>query len=455
MQTAKNTRRTLAYIGILIVNFMTMFLVASVGTYGYTVAGYFDSIASVGMIFTLESVARCVAIPISGKLSDKVGHRQLFLSALVVYIAAYAVAAFAPSFWVFTIARTATGFAWGLFVSNIFVLVSDMFGQDDAPRYSGIAQSLSTVAMIVGSPIAGILCGVNWRLFFYISIPILIIGAVLCFAGIPDVPKQSGTHSGIDVGGCIATFVTLIPFSLAMNWGSVYGWTSPLLLGLIAVAVIGLIVLILAERKAENPIYPAKLLVNKYYLAIFMVSLFYSLGNAANNYTPTYVQMILGYSSTVAGFITLPALIIATILSAVFGNIAASTGRYKKMTVFWALSAVVGGVLFWTMTGSSTPLTGLVLVVLASLFYGMVNGVQQIVPYTYPMKVLKPEELAGGMAFMGVGGALGNTIASGIYGAQLAADPTMVTLFKMPLVCAVIMLVFALIFKDIKVGETL
>lgn len=455
MKTEKNTKRTLAYIGILIINFMTMFLVASVGTYGYTVAGYFDSIASVGMIFTLESVARCVAIPISGKLSDKVGHRQFFLSALVVYIAAYAVAAFAPSFWVFTVARTVTGFAWGLFVSNIFVLVSDMFGQDDAPRYSGIAQSLSTVAMIVGSPVAGILCGINWRLFFYISVPVLVIGAVLCFIGIPNVPRQSGAHSGIDVGGCIATFVTPIPFSLAMNWGSAYGWTSPLLLVLITVTVLGLIALVLAERKAENPIYPAKLLVNKYYLAIFMVSLFYSLGNAVNNYVPTYVQMVLGYNSTVAGCITLPALIIATILSTVFGNIAAKTGRYKKMTLFWAFSSAVGGVLYWVTTGSATPLIGLVLAVLAPLFYGMVNGVQQIVPYTYPMKVLKPEELAGGMAFMGVGGALGNTIASGIYGAQLAADPSMVTLFKMPMVCAAIMLIFALIFKDIKAGETL
>lgn len=56
---------------------------------------------------------------------------------------------------------------------------------------------------------------------------------------------------------------------------------------------------------------------------------------------------------------------------------------------------------------------------------------------------------------MGVGGALGNTIASGIYGAQLAADPSMATLFKMPLICAAVMLIFALIFKDIKAGETL
>lgn len=453
--TGNNGRRKLAFIGILIVNFMTMFLIASVGTYGYSVAGYFDSIASVGMIFTLESVARCVAIPISGKLSDKVGHRQLFLSALVVYIAAFAVAAFAPSFWVFTIARTVTGFAWGLFVSNIFVLISDIFGQGDGPRYSGIAQALSTVAMIVASPIAGILCTVDWRLFFYIALPVLAIGTILCFIGIPDIPKHSGEHSAIDVGGCIATFVMLIPFSLAMNWGSTYGWTSPLLLGLIAVAAIGLVVLILAERKAESPIYPAKLLGNKFYLAIFMVSLFYSLGNAANNYVPTYVQYVLGYDSTVAGFVTLPALIIATILSVVFGNLAAKNGRYKGMTIFWSVSAIAGGVLYWIMTGSATPLMGLVLVILASLFYGMVNGVQQIVPYTYPMKVLKPDELAGGMAFMGAGGVLGNTIASGIYGAQLAADPTMSTLFMMPFLCAVVMLIFALLFKDIRSGETL
>lgn len=247
--------------------------------------------------------------------------------------------------------------------------------------------------------------------------------------GIPNIPKKSGEHSTIDVGGCIATFVMLIPFSLAMNWGSSYGWTSPLLLVLIAVAIIGLLLLVIVERKAKEPIYPAKLLGNKFYLAIFMVSLFYSLGNAASNYVPTYVQYVLGFSSTVAGLITLPALIIATILSVIFGSLAAKTGRYKGMTVFWALSAMVGGVFFWAMTGSAVPMTSLVLVIMASLFYGMVNGVQQIVPYTYPMKVLKPEELAG--------------------------DPTMALLFKMPFICAVVMLIFALLFKDLKAGETI
>lgn len=453
--TISATSKKAAFISLTVINFMTMFLICGVGVYGYAVAGYFDNVASVGMVFTLESVLRCVAIPISGKLSDQVGHRQLFLSALFAYIVSYAIAAFSVSFWMFTIARAVSGFAWGLFVSNVFVLISDLFGQEEAPKYSGISQAFTTTAMIVSSPITGILCSINWRLQFYVSLPILLIAAVICFFTIPNIPKNTVSGKKMDLGGCVATFVILIPFSFAMNWGPSYGWTSPLLLALIAVTVAGLLFLIFAERRADDPIYPAKLLGNRYYLSIFMVGLLYSLGNAVNNYAPTYVQYVLGYSSTVSGFITTPALVIAAILSGVLGNYAAKHGRYKGMTIFWAVATIIGGILYWVMTGVSVPLLGLTFIVLASTVSGMVNGVQQIVPYTYPMKVLKPEELAGGMAFMGVGGALGNTIASGVYGALLAADPSMSTIFRIPVLCGVCMLVFALLFRDISGDKTI
>ena len=49
---------------------------------------------------------------------------------------------------------------------NGFVLLSAIFGQGDAPKYSGYNQSLTTVAMIIGAPIAGVVCAINWRLQF-------------------------------------------------------------------------------------------------------------------------------------------------------------------------------------------------------------------------------------------------------------------------------------------------
>ena len=188
--TESKSRRMIAYVGILIVNFMAMYLISSVGVYSYTVAEVFNNLPSVSMVFTLECVARSVSIPIGGKVGDKVGHKKLFLFAVTLYIICYAVAAFATSFWMFTIARMVSGFAWGLFMMNGFVLLSAIFGQADAPKYSGYNQSLTTVAMIIGAPIAGVVCAINWRLQFYVAVVLLIIGLVLCAYGIPAIPPK-------------------------------------------------------------------------------------------------------------------------------------------------------------------------------------------------------------------------------------------------------------------------
>ena len=434
-----------------------MFLISGVGVYGYTVAGTFDAIASVGMIFTLESAARCIMMPLSGKIGDRLGIKKVFLFAVAVYTIFYAIAAFATSFWMFTIARMITGFAWGLFVTNILVLISHTFGPETGPKYTGIAQALATVGMIIAAPLAGIFCAINWRMEFFIAIPILVIGFILCAIGIPSIPKADTKGSRMDIGGCVATVIALFPFCLAMNFGNSMGWGSPLVIGLIVLVIIGLILLIVFERKASDPIYPAKLLFNKFYLSIFMVSLLYSIANATANYMPTYAQSLLGASSTIAGLLTVPSLIIATILSVVLGNAAAKTGKYKGMTMAWAVCAVVSGIiyLFINPMAAKNPGFTIVLIIIAMTPMGAVNGVQQIVPYTYPMKVLKPEEIAGGMAFMGLGGVLGNTISNGVLGALMNTSGGLGTVLYVPIFCAVIMLVFAFRFKDIKSGETI
>ena len=215
--TDSKSKRIIAFAGILMINFLAMYLIAGVGVYSYTVAEIFGNLPSVSMIFTLECVARGVSIPIGGQVGDKVGHKRLFLFAVALYIICYAVAAFSTSFWMFTIARMVSGFAWGLFMMNGFVLLSAIFGQANAPKYSGYNQALTTVSMIIGAPIAGVVCAINWRLQVYAAIVLLVIGFVLCAYGIPSIPPKSGDGSKLDVLGVIATAVTLVPFSLAMN----------------------------------------------------------------------------------------------------------------------------------------------------------------------------------------------------------------------------------------------
>lgn len=451
--SADKGKKQIAFGGLMLVNFIVMFLIAGVGVYSYTIAAQFESLASVSMIFALECVARSVSIPMGGTIGNKIGHKKLFLGALLLYIVSYGVAAFANSFWVFTIARMISGFAWGLFIMNVFVLISAIFGQEEAPKYSGYNQALTTVAMIVASPIAGVVCAVNWRIMFFVSVPLLIIGWVLCMYGIPDIPPAESENASLDGLGIAATAVTLVPFSLAMNWGNTMGWTSPLVMGLLAVAIIGLIVLVIAERKASNPIIPYKLLSNKFYFYILMLMLVYSILNGAGNYLATYAQSVLGLNSQIAGLTNVPGLIIAVFLTTYFGNQAAKTGKYKGMVVVWAVFSAVGAAA-WFFLGSAPSVTvGIILLFAGAVPVAAVNSVNQIAPYTYPMVVLKPEELASGLAFMGLAGALGSTVSGGICGAIMNSSGGLAAVYKMPIICAVIMLFFAVKFKDTKSQE--
>lgn len=104
----------MGYIGLLALNFMSMFLIACMGVVGYAMAGEFDAVSQVGLVFALETCFRCTVCPISGKLGEKLGRKQLLIGALIVYTAAYAVAAFATNFTVILVTRCLAGAALGL-----------------------------------------------------------------------------------------------------------------------------------------------------------------------------------------------------------------------------------------------------------------------------------------------------------------------------------------------------
>lgn len=443
-----NSKKWFGFIGLIIVNFTAMFLIAGVGVYSFTVAELFNNVSSVGMIFALECLARSISVPLAGKLGDKLGQKKLFIFALIMYTLSYIGVAVSTSFWFFTIARMISGFAWGLFITNTFVLITAVFGQEQAPKYTGYNQALTTVAMIVASPVTGFFCSFNWRMEFYISAALLVIGLVLCIFCLPDIPSPEGSQSRIDMVGLLLMAVSLIAFTLVMNFGGTMGWGSPLILAGIAVSVIGVIALIIVEKKSKDPIIPLELFKNPYYVCILMITVLFSVANGAGSYAPTYAQYVLGTSSVISGFITTPGMIIAVFLTTYFGNLAAKTGKYKKMIMIWTIGTLAGGALWALLGGASTATAGLILLVAGAVFLAAVNSANQIVPYTYPMSILKPQELAGGLSFIGLAGTVGSTLAGGLCTALMNSPLGLVSVFWIPVVSAVLMLIFAVKFKD-------
>lgn len=445
----------MGYIGLLTLNFMSMFLIACMGVVGYAMAGEFDAVSQVGLVFALEACCRCTVCPISGKLGEKLGRKQLLIGALIVCTAAYAVAAFATNFTVILVTRCLAGAAWACWMVNSFLLFCDLFGQSEGPKYSGIAQTVGTVSILIAAPVAGLICKYDWRITFYVSVPVLVLITVLCAAGLPRSQKSAG-GGRMDVAGSLFCALMLVPFCLAMSLGSLKGWTSPLMLVFYALTAVGLVGLVAAEKRADDPILPVRLLKNRYYLAIFVTSFCFCVATTAGQYVPTYLMEACGVSSTLSGLVSTPGSVVCAILTVFLGGYAAKHGRYRGMTVWWCLLSLASGVL---MLFVGTPATDgfAFLFCMAAIFpMGVGQAMQQIVPYTYPMKVLEPKDLAAGSAFMTFSGIFSGAVSSGIFSALMNSSGGMVTMFRFPIAMFVVMAIFGIfLFRDIKSGETL
>ncbi len=165
----------------------------------------------------------------------------------------------------------------------------------------------------------------------------------------PDRPRT-------DVLGILTMAVAVAAIVFVSSWaGREFAWGSPVILGLIATAVIAGAAFVFVEGRAAEPIMPLHLFRQRNFnLATFggLAAAVAMFGVIA--YMPSYLQMVFGLSATEAGLlmIFMSAGITATSLST--GALAARTGRYKWMPIATCLGLALGLFLLSTLTPSSS-----------------------------------------------------------------------------------------------------
>jgi MFS family permease len=433
-----------AFAGILASSFATMFLIAGAGVYSANAMAEFDAVELLGLAFTLESLARCVTLPLAGSLGDRRGRREGFLASVLAYIASTVLCAVSPSALVFLVGRTLMGLAWGLFMANSFAMIADLYAAEEGTRRTGYMQSVGIVAMLVASPVAGLLADLlSWRMAFWVTVPALAAGWLLVASGMP---RSARAEAGpIDIGGVICLAVALTPFSLAMAWGGrTVPWDSLAMRALLAAAVAGSVGLVLVERKARQPIFPATVLGSRPFLTVFAATVLYNLAGAVGNFLPAFVQSTLGESATVAGLAIMPGMVVSAVGSSVMGRYLAARQRYRAAMLFWAATFVAATAIYLTFG----PGTSLIVVFAATTVMGFPRTASQVVPYAFPMFALKPELVASGIALTTFGGGVANTIASGLYTA--VANTGLENVFRVTITFALLCLVVALVYRDPK-----
>jgi predicted MFS family arabinose efflux permease len=137
------------------------------------VASDFDvSTAAAGQLRSVSGLVAGLTAVAMGRLSGRLGLRELLIGGLSTLAAGSLLSAAAPSFAVLAVAQVSIGFGLALVLSGGLAAAAEWSLPEQQARVLSLALLGQPVAWIVGMPVIGLLGGVSWR-WGWVAVPFL------------------------------------------------------------------------------------------------------------------------------------------------------------------------------------------------------------------------------------------------------------------------------------------
>ncbi|MEL5991047.1 MFS transporter [Microbacterium phosphatis] len=215
---------------------------------------------AVGVTWALTTwlIVAAVATPLLGRAGDLHGKRRVFLVSLAAVAAGSIVAAIAPNLGVLLLGRAMQGLGGAMF-PLAFGLVRDVLPASRVAGGVGILSALIAVGSGIGTVLAGPLATViGWRGLFILPLAGVTIGAILVLRGVPSAERAIGGR--INIPSALLLSAWLVALLLPLSTGSQWGWGSPLVIGLFALAAILIAGWIVVELRSREPLVDLRMM---------------------------------------------------------------------------------------------------------------------------------------------------------------------------------------------------
>ena len=268
-----------------------------------------------------------------GRLGDMFGRRTVFTLGLLVFAAGSVLSGAAWSEGAMIAGRIVQGIGAAAMLPLSLSIVCDVFPPADQPRALGIWAAISALALAIGPLVGGLLVDVDWRLIFWINVPVLALGAAVMVSVVPQTRDETATHR-LDFAGLVLLALGLTAIVLPLIESADWGLGSARTLAVLALGVVLLAAFWVVEHRVTQPIVEFPLFRNGPYLgasaaAFALVGAYWSL----MFFQPTYLQGALGYSATTTGLLILPVTAPMIVISPLAGRLIARFGARALMTL--------------------------------------------------------------------------------------------------------------------------
>ena len=237
-----------------------------------------------------QAMSTAACAPILGKVGDVIGRRTTLLWGIGVFTLGNLLSALANSLLFMLLARFVVGLGTAAMTPVIMAYIVTQFPRDQAAKGFALYMLISSASVILGPSLGGqIIESFGWRAMLWVCVAICVATFVFCLTtarGKGDHPHR--TFQTFDWSGAILVVVFFSLLLCIPSFGQNFGWTSWAFGGVTVAAVISLLGLIRAERKAFSPVLPGSFIGRKAFL-LSVLTLFLTQGLMQANMTNTIV----------------------------------------------------------------------------------------------------------------------------------------------------------------------
>jgi EmrB/QacA subfamily drug resistance transporter len=280
------------------------------------------------------TLAYAAGIITAAALGDRFGRRRLFVIGLVVFSAASAACALAPSVQLLIAFRAAQGIGAAIIMPLSLTILTAAFPPERRGAIIGLWGGIGGLAVAAGPLIGGAITqGLDWHWIFWVNVPIGLVAAILSLVFLTE-SYGPATRLDLPAVGLVTGGAVALVWGLVQAGGSSGGWTSAQTLLSLGIGLLLLIGFVAWERRAPEPMLPLRLFRSRTFAAanatgfLMVAALF-----GAAFLTAQYFQLGLGFSPLGTGVRILPWTATPILVAPLAGVLSDRIGRRPVMVV--------------------------------------------------------------------------------------------------------------------------
>ncbi len=279
------------------------------------------STSQVQWIVTIYMLTLGVVVPTSAWIGDRIGYKRLYVLSLAVFTIGSALSGLSWNGSALIGFRVLQAIGGGMIMPVMTSMVYRMVPRNRIGSAMGILGVAIIVAPALGPTIGGYLVQyVDWRLIFYINVPIGIFGILAAERVLPVFKRHAVGR--FDTVGFLASAGGLFSLLYALSQGQTIGWTSETIVLMLVGAGALLIFFVWWEMLVEHPLLDVR--VFRYgvftWSNLLVIATTVALFSGVF-YIPLFLQNIAGMGALETGLILMPSALMSGVMMPISGRL--------------------------------------------------------------------------------------------------------------------------------------